>query len=217
MEMRIAIVEDNASLALAIQLLLQKKGHQAVAYGTADALLEALTDGSIDLFVLDINLPDINGLELVEHLRRYCSSSAFLIISSYTDLTRITRAFALGCEDYLKKPFEIEELLLRITRIESSRILAQHVHLSENCLYDRGGKTVWIDGRCEVLSKKESDLIDTLLRYRGRAVSCEILGESVWGREVPCNTISATMRRLRSKIGEKTIVNMRDVGYMIRL
>lgn len=134
--MTITIVEDNESLNFAIKLLLEKNMHKVFAYKNADELIDDIGNiGNIDLFIIDINLPGMNGLELIEHLQLYKNSS-YLIISSYTDISHISQAFGLGCDDYIKKPFEIEELLIRIEKIEKARYPKHKIDFGDKCVYD---------------------------------------------------------------------------------
>lgn len=134
--MTIAIVEDNEPLNFAIKLLLEKNGHKVFGYKNADELIENVSGiGNIDLFIIDINLPGMNGLELIEHLQLYKQSS-YLIISSYTDIAHISQAFGLGCDDYIKKPFEIEELLIRIAKIDKARYPKHKIEFGDKCTYD---------------------------------------------------------------------------------
>lgn len=213
--MTIAIVEDNEPLNFAIKLLLEKNGHKVFGYKNADELIENVSSiGNIDLFIIDINLPGMNGLELMEHLQLYKHSS-YLIISSYTDIAHISKAFGLGCDDYIKKPFEIEELLIRIEKIDKARYPKHKVEFGDKCIYDFQTKVLEKNTKKIILSRRENDLIEILLHNRGQVVSLDMLREKVWGEDIPSNTISATVYRLRNKMRDNSILTFRDVGYMI--
>ncbi|CUV65751.1 Response regulator ArlR [Sulfurovum sp. enrichment culture clone C5] len=213
--MTITIVEDNESLNFAIKLLLEKNMHKVFAYKNADELIDDISNiGNIDLFIIDINLPGMNGLELIEHLQLYKNSS-YLIISSYTDIAHISQAFGLGCDDYIKKPFEIEELLIRIEKIEKARYPKHKIDFGDKCVYDFQTKILEKNEKKIILSRRETCLIEILLHNKGNIVSLDLLREKVWEDDISSNTISATVYRLRNKMMDNSILTFRDVGYMI--
>ncbi|MDD5359508.1 MAG: response regulator transcription factor [Sulfurovaceae bacterium] len=214
--MVITIIEDNESLNFAIKLLLEKNGYKVFGYKTADELIDDISNiGNIDLFIIDIKLPGMNGLELIEHLRLYKNSS-YLIISSYTDIQHISQAFSLGCDDYIKKPFEIEELLIRIEKIEKTRYPQCKIKFNNEFVYDFQTKILEKDMKKIMLSRIETNFIEILLRNKGKVVSLDTIREKVWENDTPSNTISATIYRIRNKIGNNVILTFRDVGYMIQ-
>jgi DNA-binding response OmpR family regulator len=214
--MVITIIEDNESLNFAIKLLLEKNGYKVFGYKTADELIDDIVNiGNVDLFIIDIKLPGMNGLELIEHLQLYKNSS-YLIISSYTDIQHISQAFNLGCDDYIKKPFEIEELLIRIEKIEKTRYPQCKIKFSNEFSYDFQTKILEKDMKKIMLSRIETNFIEILLRNKGNVVSLDTIREKVWGEDIPSNTISATIYRIRNKMGNNVILTFRDVGYMIQ-
>ncbi len=213
--MTIVLVEDDNALNFAIKLLLQKNTHKVFSFENPDLLIDAIDSlGKIDLFILDINLPGMDGLELMDHLKRYQESS-FVFISAYSDISHISHAFHLGCDDYLKKPFEIEELLIRIHRIENRLYPKDEISFGKKYSYNFATKTLQSKENRIALSKKESDLLETLLKNRGKMVSLDVIKEKVWQEDIADNTISATIYRLRNKLDKDTIVTFRDTGYMI--
>lgn len=213
--MTIILVEDDSSLNFAIKLLLEKNGHKVVSFEKPDLLIDTIDSiGQIDLFILDIHLPGMDGLELMEHLKRYKESS-FIFISAYTDLSHISHAFHLGCDDYLKKPFEIEELLIRIDRTENRLYPKLEIAFGKRYRYDFETKTLKSGKKRIALSRKESDLLETLLKNKGKMISVDTIKEKIWQEDIADNTISATIYRLRNKLDKDVILTFRDVGYMI--
>lgn len=213
--MRVVLVEDNESLRYAIATVLKKRGFELYEFDAAEALIESLPKGTIDLFILDINLPDMDGLELMEVLRPYFEFSDFIFISSYADMRHISRAFSLGCEDYLKKPFEIEELLLRLERVVQRRSVSGMLPFAENCIYNVDDLELTVDGTAVPLTPKEGKILEMLIRDRGHAVSYDAIAERVWGEAVEQNTIASVVRRLRKKLGNNAIVSIRGQGYRL--
>ena len=216
-KMTIVLVEDNDALNFAITLLLKKNGYKVLSFTNADALVENIDVDDVDLFILDINLPGIDGFELMREIKLTFPKSDYVFISSYVDLDHITKAFSLGCEDYLKKPFEIEELLLRVKKIEVRRYHSGTVNLDSEglCTYDFDTMTLYCHGEVVLLTNKESQLLYHLLKYRGTVVTFDTLRDEIWEKDVANNTIVAVVRRLRKKLEVDLIQSIREIGYII--
>jgi len=215
--MTIVLVEDNEALNFAITLLLKKNGYKVLSFLSADALIESIDTNHVDLFVFDINLPGTDGFELLREVKPFFQTSDYIFISSYIDLEHITKAYALGCEDYLKKPFEIEELLLRVKKIEMRRYHLGRIKLDStgDYCYDFDTKTLYFHDEVQLLTNKESQVLYYLIENRGTVVNFDTLRQYVWEKDVPNNTIVAVVRRLRNKLDSDFIQTVREVGYII--
>ena len=214
--MNIVLVEDNTALSFAAATVLKKHGHGVTVFASAEMLIDALPDGAVDLFILDINLPNMDGFALMELLRPYFETGDFIFISSYADMRHISRAFSLGCEDYLKKPFEIGELLLRVDKVARRRSVTGTALLSEHCVFHIDDRQLLIDGMAVGLTQKEGSLLEMLVRNRMHVVSHDAIAERVWGEETSRNTIASVVRRLRKKLGADLIESIREQGYRLR-
>ena len=213
--MTIVIAEDNNALNFAIKLLLEKHGHTVTAFTDGTALIETVGEKHVDLFILDINLPGADGFEIMEALTPYFDKSNFIFISSYTDMERISKAFALGCEDYLKKPFEIEELLIRVQKVASRCVVSGTMVLDEYCSFNVDDRLLEVEGKSIDLTDKENKIMQLLVENRGHIVSYDLLSEYIWDESVPQNTIAAVVRRLRKKMGSELIQSVREQGYRL--
>jgi len=216
-KMTIVVVEDNDALNFAISLLLKKNGYKVLSFANADALIEEIDVDDVDLFILDINLPGIDGFELMQEIKITFPKSDYVFISSYIDLEHITKAYSLGCEDYLKKPFEIEELLLRVKKIEVRRYHSGPVTLDSEGLYtyDLDTMTLYHQNEVVLLTNKERQLLYHLLKKRGTVVTFDTLRDEIWEKDVANNTIVAVVRRLRKKLQGEVIQTIREIGYII--
>lgn len=215
--MNIVLVEDNTSLNFSITLLLKKQLYHVHTYMKAEELIERLPDEEVDLFILDINLPDMDGLELMEVLRPYFRKSEFIFISSYTDMERIGRAFDLGCADYLKKPFEVDELLLRVEKVMQRCAFSGTFEIDHGIVFHIDKRMLEVHSQPVDLTEKESRMLMILAHNRGNIVNYDTLSECIWGKSVPQNTIASVMRRLRKKIGTEMIQSVRERGYRLLL
>ncbi len=215
--MSIVLVEDNEALNYATSLLLKKENYSVRSFFTASSLIDNIKREHVDLFILDINLPDMDGIELMAVLKPYYEKSDYIFISSNNDMKYINKAYALGCEDYLKKPFEIEELLLKVKKIKQRRLHSNRISLHEISMYtyDFSSRSLYYNDEIVLLTNKERELLYCLFQQRGAVVTFDTLADEVWRKSVPHNTIVATIRRLRKKLHEDFITTIREVGYLI--
>lgn len=215
--MKILLLEDERMLNDSICDYLQAQGHQVVSFMDGLVAFEALQESSYDLLILDINVPQLNGLALLERIHQLKIYTPTIYISALVDIEDISRAYALGCYDYLKKPFHLKELLLRMDRIvvpkDTPRV---HLRLSKNYSYDQEHSTLLFHDEPQILTKKQHQIIDLLARNRGRVVDFEHFGTYVWDGQIVDNaTIRAEINRLKKMLKENLILNIRGMGYMI--
>ena len=222
--MRILVVEDERLLCdgIAEDLELEKYTVDR-CYDGADAH-ERLFVEPYDLVILDLNLPGMDGLELLRRIRSERPELRVLILSARAQLSDKVAGLDLGADDYLVKPFAFEELLARIRAALRKRSSARAgAVLSAGPLeMDVDKHSVTVKGQGVELTKKEFDLLHHLLENKGRVLSREALLDSVWGFDFvgETNSVDVYIRFLRSKIDEafgiKLIHTVRGVGYVIR-
>lgn len=217
--MKILLLEDELMLCDAINEYLLSLGHRVETFlNGADALNKLKTE-TFDLLILDINVPGIDGLDLLEQLHTLKIRPPALYISALVDIEGISRAYDLGCYDYLKKPFHLKELSLRIDKVMQVCTLPQnHLRLSKSYSYDVSTSTLLCDNVAQTLSKRQLQIIDLLSRNRGRVVDFDQFRTYIWDEEYVDNaTIRAEVSRLKKSLKEDFIQNIRALGYMIDL
>ena len=192
-------------------------GHQVSSEVDGIKAIKILTTENFDLLILDINVPGIDGLSLLEKLHEQKIHTPAIYISALLDIEDISRAYDLGCYDYLKKPFHLKELSLRIDKIKlSNEVPRVHLRLSKNYSYDQEHNQLLFSGDVQVLSKRQAQIIDLLARNRGRIVDFEQFQNYVWDEHFVDNaTIRAEVNRLKKSLNEDFIQNIRSQGYMI--
>lgn len=215
--MKIFLLEDEIMLNESIQEYLEQIGHQVVTALDGAAAMQILQEQSFDLLLLDINVPNIDGLTLLERLHASKVHTPTIYISALVDIEDISRAYDLGCYDYLKKPFHLKELSLRIDKIKvSTDVPRVHLRLSSHYSYDQEHNQLLFRGESHTLSKRQSQIIDLLARNRGRIVDFEQFQIYVWDDTIVDNaTIRAEVSRLKKSLNEDFIQNIRSQGYMI--
>ena len=215
--MKILLLEDEMMLSDAISEYLLALGHRVATFLDGADALEQLKNETFDLLILDINVPGIDGLDLLERLHQLKIRPPAIYISALVDIEGISRAYDLGCYDYLKKPFHLKELALRIDKVMQSCTIPQsHTRLSKSYAYDASTSTLLCDNVTQPLSKRQLQIIDLLARNRGRVVDFDQFRTYIWDDEYVDNaTIRAEVSRLNKSLKEDFIQNIRALGYMI--
>jgi DNA-binding response OmpR family regulator len=217
--MRILVVEDDVPLACRIGSALAKVGHDLIIVHDGERALDAATQASFDLIVLDVILPGIDGFEVLKHLHSRCASSRVLIVSARCDVKDRIAGLELGADDYLPKPFAMRELVARVNALgrRYPAELALKLRAADLEL-DLVNHEVCRGGRRIELSPRELMLLRALLREPGRVFTRTELCESVWEHkhEYDAKLVEVFIGRLRKKIGDPPLIHtMRHVGYTI--
>ena len=218
--MRILIAEDDAIMADGLTRSLRQAGYVVDRGGTGPEADSAVTRGEFDLLILDLGLPKMGGLEVLRRLRARGSHLPVLILTALDGVNDRVRGLDLGADDYLAKPFALNELEARVralTRRGAAGVagVLRHGELS----YDQVGRVTEIRGKPLDLSARETGLLEILLQRVGRIVSKEQLVERLceWGEEVSTNAIEVYVHRLRKKLeaGGVRIATVRGLGYCL--
>jgi DNA-binding response OmpR family regulator len=216
--MRVLVIEDEPRIMSFVKVALEADGIGVDGAGDGVDGLRLALSGTYDLIVLDLLLPGVSGLALLEELKRARPDAAVLIVSARTELQAKLRGFELGAVDYLTKPFALEEFLARV-RVQLRRSAApEDLTLSAGALtLDLVQRRAHLGGDAVDLSDREFALLRELLRARGEVVSREHLLGAVWGIDFDpkTNVVEVCVRRLRKKLGADWIGTVRGAGYCI--
>ena len=221
---RILIVEDEEKLARFVELELTHEGYAVEKAFDGRSGLEQLESGAYDLALLDIMLPGLNGLEVLRRARRTVDTPVIMLTARDSVMDKVT-GLDMGAEDYITKPFEIEELLARIRaalRKTQRRQAASHVLALGKLTLDADRYTAAWDGQAIELTHREFELLKVLMENKGIVMSRATLMERVWGYDYmgETNIVDVYVRYLRGKIddvyGVKLIQTVRGVGYVLR-
>ena len=210
--MKLMLVEDDYVLNKTVSMYLRNCQMSVESFLNGDDAMKAI-GGRYDMFIFDIDIPEINGLQLLEETRRLYPSAPIVMISATIELDMIIRAYNLGCSDYLKKPFDVRELELKILAMTQNK--SNMIRLTEELSYDKTSHKLYYLGQEIDLTKNESKLVHLLVANRGRLVSFEQISYAIWGNEDTPH-IRQLVMRLSKKIPVKLIENRRDMGYFIK-
>ncbi len=222
---RIALIEDDADIAYTIRLNLRKeKRYQVEHYMSGLAALAALQEKPFDLVILDLNLPDIDGLALCRELRRADETRRVPIIMLTARVEERDKllGFEIGADDYITKPFSMRELLARVhaqlRRVASFETSEEEVFEDGPLHVDRARFEARLNGERVHLTKKEFDLLWLLIRNRGRVVTRDAILARLWDydADVETRTVDVHIRSLRRKLGDGRIETVVGLGYRYR-
>jgi len=215
--MKILLVEDDFMLNEMITEYITSTGHIIKNAKTGAESLDILEKEKFDLLILDINLPDIDGFTILEKMHEQKRMIPTIYISALIDIEEISRAFDLGCFDYLKKPFHLKELTLRINKILKTRIVPQrHKRLSKHYSFDSENMTLLFNNEPHILPKRQLQIIELLALNRSLVVQYDMFRTYVWNDDYIDNaTIRAEVNRVKTVLKEDFIKNIRGSGYMI--
>ena len=215
--MKILLVEDDIMLNEMIAEYITSTGHIIKSVKTGTESLQILEKEKFDLLILDINLPDIDGFTILEKMHEKKRMIPTIYISALIDIEDISRACDLGCFDYLKKPFHLKELTLRINKILKTRIVPQtHKRLSKHYSFDSENMTLLYNNEPHILPKRQLQIIELLALNRSLVVQYDMFRDYVWNDDYIDNaTIRAEVNRVKTVLKEDFIKNIRGSGYMI--
>ena len=216
--MRLLLVEDDRMLGAGVERGLRRAGYAVDWVQDGEAAESALATEPYDVVLLDLGLPRKGGLEVLRSLRRRGARVPVLVLTAQDAVTDRVAGLDAGADDYLVKPFDLEELAARIRALQrrsSGRAtpLLEHGRL----VLDPGAHEVRLDGATVALSAREFALLHALLERPGRPLSRAQLEERLygWGEQVESNAVEVHVHALRRKLGPAWIKTLRGVGYMI--
>jgi len=213
--MKILLLEDNARFNATIVKRLEAKGYHIDSFMDGQEAYDALDNGYA-CFLLDINVPSLDGIEILKKIRDFYPETPVIIMSSSVELEVIKDAYNFGCNDFLKKPFFIDELEIKIEKL--CNIRHDIVDLGHECCFDFKTSLLRIGQEQEEhLSRKEKLLLNVLISEKGKVVTFDKIQAMVWeGNFASLDSIRSLMRRLRKKIPFECIETVVDVGYILR-
>ena len=221
--MKLLIVEDEEDLAMGLKRGLRKNGYEVEWIGEGrDGLALALAE-DYGCVLLDLDLPGLDGLDLLRRLRAEKPQQKVLILSARGSVGDKVKGLDLGADDYLVKPFHFEELLARIRNLTGRRFIRQDVVVCRGSLrIDTGSHQVYVRDQRLKLTAKETQILETLALHEGKRLSAETIISQVWGEDEDLFSnafkvhLSSLRRKLAAASGEDWIECQRGLGYCLK-
>lgn len=214
--MKILLLEDELMLNNAICEYLKNIGHMVESFTDGQEVLDNI-DSTYDLLILDINVPTKDGFTILQELNNKKVYIPTIFISALIDIEDISKAYELGAREYLKKPFHLEELAIKINLIlKKEQNNTSHIRFSENYSYSKENQTLYFNGEPQSLTKKQLEIIHILALNINMIVDFERFRIDIWdGENIDNPTIRAEISRLKKALKEDFIKNIRGLGYKI--
>ena len=223
--MRILVVEDDTRMASLLSRALRESGYAVDVVGDGGEAVDHAAYGTYDLMILDILLHGIDGFAVCRSVRRSESTLPILMLSARSEIADRVRGLNEGADDYLAKPFAVEELRARVSALLRRRSLPAQITLTVGDIrLDRGKRSVEVRGRVVELTGKEYSLLEYILLHRGRIVTRREIAEHVWDEHFDpfSNLIEVYVGRLRQKVDASSpagaasfLTTRRGEGYFV--
>jgi len=212
----VLVVEDDAALALMLQELLEGEGYTVVRVHDGQRALHEGLSRKFDVIVMDRGLPAIDGLDVLERLRRKGVTTPALILSALSNPADRVEGLDRGAEDYLGKPFDIEELLARLRSLLRRHSETTAVLRIPGGVLEPGTRTVTLAGDGQViLSERESEFLEHLARHPHQVFTRAVLLESVFADADDGGVVDTYVHYLRKKLGRSAVLTVRGLGYVL--
>jgi two-component system, OmpR family, KDP operon response regulator KdpE len=223
-DLRVLVIDDEPAIRRFLRASLSAQGYQVIEAQTGQGALELFRRNTPDVVVLDLGLPDGDGLDIIRDLRESGSAAPIIVLSSRTDEAGKVRALDLGADDYVTKPFGVEELLARLRAALRHRLQQQGekpIFKSGDLTVDLVRRLITVRGTDVKLSPREYDLLRLLVMHAGKVLTHRFILHEVWGTETDVQYLRIYIRALRQKIEAdpdrpQTIVTEQGVGYRLR-
>ncbi|WP_198306209.1 response regulator transcription factor [Arcobacter vandammei] len=214
--MKILIIEDDIQLNTTITNFLKYKGFETTSVEDGEDALDLIDKNSYDLYLIDINIPKISGLELLKYIRQKDLATPIIIITASLELENLKSAYKNGCDEYIKKPFYLEELEIKIDKFCKCENKEEIIKIKDNISYDIKNEELIIDEKIKRLRKKEKRLLTILLQNLNKTVLTQTIENYVWENEIkdsyPLRQLVNDLRKYFDSYG-RFIFSEIGVGY----
>jgi two-component system OmpR family response regulator len=216
--MRLLLVEDDTRLAEELSKSLRHKGYAITHMPTAESAMGSLSSNEFSMMILDLGLPDMDGIDLLKKAKKKYPDLSIIILTARDTTTDKIDGLDAGADDYLAKPFDIDELLARLRAMERrlGNATSSLIDINEVSL-DIASHELGVSGEKVELPRREFMLLKALMENHGRIQSKHHLEKTLyeWGEEVSSNAIEVHIHNLRKRLPDKFIKTIRGVGYSV--
>lgn len=221
MKAKLLLLEDESALNETITEYLQEQGYEVVSVFDGDEAQDKIYETTFDLLLLDVNVPGLDGFSLLKAARETGTRTPAIFLTSRGALADVEDGFESGADDYLRKPFALKELLLRIENLLKRNFHHENsdkIVLGEGLTYDVATLTLSKNGEMVTLGDKESRLLKLFIQRRGELIVHEVINEHLWGfdEEPSDDALRTYIKHLRQILGKETIVSHKRLGYQFR-
>ncbi|MGE4471748.1 response regulator transcription factor [uncultured Sulfuricurvum sp.] len=218
---KLLFLEDDPNLSESVSEYLEEQGYEVVCVYDASSAEDILFEQKFDLLLLDVNVPGGDGFSLLKSSRKEGNSTPAIFITSRNAMNDVEEGFLSGGDDYIRKPYELKELLLRIQTILKRNFYhnpSETLSLSDSIAYDIDNQVLTVDGKEQPLQLKEHKLLKLFIQHKNELLSHEVIMEHLWDYdETPSDgSLRTYIKTLRKLLGKDRIVSHKRLGYQFR-
>ena len=218
MKKKLLLLEDDIALNETVVDYFESLGYDIVPVYDGNSALDTIYENSFDILLLDVNVPDINGFEILKNLREQGITTPTIFITSLNSMTDLENGFDSGCDDYIRKPFALKELKLRVETILSREFFhnsSTKIEIDANVSYDTQSDLLIVDGVEVQLNNKDAKLLKLFLQNKNSLLTHETIYATLWeyGEDISESALRTYIKNLRKYLGKEKIVSIKKLGY----
>jgi len=216
---RVLLLEDDITLNETVSEYLEELGYRVDVVEDGEEALEMMYENSYDIFLLDVKVPSLNGFDLLKEARGRSIQTPAIFITSLNSVEDLSQGYESGCDDYIRKPFALKELEVRVESILKRDFFHQNnserVDIDTDTYYDISKNTLYIDEDEQTLNKKEAKLLKLFLQHQEEVLSHEKIYDTLWNYDETYSEASLRtyIKNLRKLLGKEKIVSIKKQGY----
>jgi len=216
--MKILLLEDDVILQEIIEEFLLEQGYAVESFFDGEKALDAISVSHYDMLLLDVNVPNINGFEILSYLREIGNTTPSIYMTSLSGVEDLKKGFDIGADDYLRKPFELVELQARIEHIGKLYKLEDEIEF-DGMKFIPKAHQIFLGSKVIDLRQKEAQVLEYFVRNTGKIISCDEIIENIWNDEnVPTHaTIRTYIKNLRKMFDKEYFENIKGEGYRFNI
>jgi len=218
MQKRLLLLEDDIALNETVVDYFENLGFSITSVYDGNSALDAIYENSFDLLLLDVNVPDMNGFEILKNVREQENSTPAIFITSLNSMADLENGFESGCDDYIRKPFALKELRLRVETILKREFFhnsSSLIEIDTETYYDTQSNLLTIKESEVQLNNKDAKLLKLFLQNRDTLVTHDTIYGTLWeyGEDISETALRTYIKNLRKYLGKEKIVSIKKLGY----
>ena len=211
------MLEDDISLNKTVESFLSINGFKVLSAYDGESALDLAYENSVDLFLIDVKVPKVNGFDFLKEIRKNDSKTPAIFITSLNSVEDVEQGFNLGCDDYIRKPFALKELLVRINS-HINRVYGTKesvIEIDDSLVFNTKELTLFKDGKKVPLKAKETKLLSLFLKHKNELIDYELINKTLWSfeQEPSSGALRTYIKNLRAAIGKDKIETIKNIGY----
>jgi DNA-binding response OmpR family regulator len=217
---KVLVLEDDELFSATLEDFLDDEGFEVDIANDGEECLDLNYSKNYDLYIFDINVPKINGLDLLSQLRSSKDLTPTIFLTSYKDKDTLHQGFKNGCDDYIKKPVDLDELLFRIKALlKRNNKRFEPIKINDEFSFDSQGKRLFKENKDVKLPLKVAELLQLFLEEKNNVVTKEMIASRLWSvdEEYSEGSIRVYVNNLKKVLGKDFIINLKGIGYKVEL